>query len=137
MKNMEKWKIGIIGLIILLMMVFISSFQEKETSTPSSNTGFMTSTKSPSITREFKIPAGTTIDRDISGQKLKFLTGDKIVIEVLNTPFEKRKLVFLNQTKNSVKIRKGITTLWGRNPGFVEFINTGKEPFFVQVKINS
>jgi len=92
---------------------------------------------SPSIAREFIIPAGgITIDKDISGQKLRFLAGDKIVIEILNEPFEKRKLVFLNQTKNSVKIRKEITTLWGRNPGFVEFMNTGKEEFFVQVKIN-
>ena len=61
---------------------------------------------SPSITREFGIPAEATIDRDTSGQKLKFLPGDKIVIEVLSTPFEKRKLIFLNQTKTSVKIRK-------------------------------
>jgi len=115
---------------------------KKQYKTPtSSNISFVTSaiaaTKSPSITREFGIPAMTEIDRDTSGQKLRFLAGDKIVIEILNEPFEKRKLVFLNQTKISVQIRKRITTLWGRNPGFVEFINTGKEPFFVQVKINS
>lgn len=133
-----KASIGVmISLLALAMLIIMIGGTFFDIDQKSGNPRKQKRITSPSITREFGIPAMTEIDRDISGQKLRFLAGDKIVIEILNEPFEKRKLVFLNQTKTSVQIRKRITTLWGRNPGFVEFINTGKEPFFVQVKINS
>ncbi|MBL7053238.1 MAG: hypothetical protein ISS02_01050 [Candidatus Portnoybacteria bacterium] len=130
MKGIEKWKIGIIVLIIILMIEFISSFQS-----PPQNKNASHPSQNPSSI--FKIPPGATVTRDTNGNPAKYKKGDRIILEVLIGPH--KDLIFMNENIPHIRITKKRTFIRGVGPNNiinkVKLMNTGKEEVFVEVEV--